>query len=164
MPEAWLRGPLPGIDAFLMPAAHAFVHAREDLPRAVTGLDTERLWRRPGGAASVGFHLLHIAGSTDRLLTYARGEALSDAQRLALAAEREPPADRDADGLLQAAFRALDAAVDQLRRTPRESLLEERRVGRAGTPSTVLGLVFHAAEHAARHAGQALATARAVRG
>jgi hypothetical protein len=33
-PEAWLRATLPGIDAGLMPAAHALVPARE-----VRGLD-----------------------------------------------------------------------------------------------------------------------------
>ena len=38
-------------------------------------------------------------------------------------------------------------------------LLEERRVGRAGLPATVLGLLFHAAEHSTRHVGQAITTA-----
>ena len=35
----------------------------------------------PGGAASIAFHVRHIAGATDRLLTYARGETLDDAQK-----------------------------------------------------------------------------------
>ena len=86
-PEAWLRGPLPDVDPYLMPAAHALVQSGEDLARAVEGLGAEQLWARPGGAASVGFHLRHIPGSIDRLLTYARGEALSDAQRAAAKAE-----------------------------------------------------------------------------
>jgi uncharacterized damage-inducible protein DinB len=29
-------------------------------------------------------------------------------------------------------------------------------------PSTVMGLIFHAAEHAQRHAGQAITTAKAL--
>ncbi len=38
-PEAWLRGPLPDIDAALMPAAYALVQAREDITaRIVRGL------------------------------------------------------------------------------------------------------------------------------
>ena len=37
------------------------------------------------------------------------------------------------------------------------------RVGRAGLPSTVRGLLFHAAEHAQRHAGQIVTTAKIVR-
>ena len=47
----------------------------------------------------------------------------------------------------------------QLRATPRESLLDDRKVGRAGLPTTVLGLLFHAAEHTTRHVGQAITTA-----
>ena len=33
-PEVWLRGPLPGIDSMLMPAAHTLVQAREDIAAA----------------------------------------------------------------------------------------------------------------------------------
>src|SRR5207244_7879592 len=72
-PEAWLRGPIPGIDPLLMPAAHALVQASEDVARAASGLALAELWAKPGGAASIGFHLKHICGSLDRLLTYARG-------------------------------------------------------------------------------------------
>jgi hypothetical protein len=83
-PEAWLRGPLDGIDPVLMPAAHALVQAGEDLQQAASDLTVEQLWVTPGGAASPGFHLRHIAGSIDRLLTYARGEQLNEAQRQAI--------------------------------------------------------------------------------
>jgi uncharacterized damage-inducible protein DinB len=38
-------------------------------------------------------------------------------------------------------------------------LLKERKVGRAGLPATVLGLLVHAAEHTTRHVGQAMTTA-----
>jgi len=55
--------------------------------------------------------------------------------------------------------RIIDVAMEQLRVTPRESLLEDRKVGRAGLPATVLGLLFHAAEHTTRHLGQAITTA-----
>jgi uncharacterized damage-inducible protein DinB len=160
--EAWLRGPVAGIDAFLQPAAHALLHAREDLARAVEGLDREALWARPGGAAPVGFHLRHIAGSLDRLFTYARGEALTEAQRKAAGAEVTAP-EEDAAALVAAAQAAIDRALDQLRSTPRERLLDARGVGRAQLPSTVLGLLYHGAEHAQRHTGQAIATAKAAR-
>jgi hypothetical protein len=161
--EVWLRGPLDGIDPFLMPAAHALVQAREDLPAAVEGITGERLWQRPGDAASVGFHLRHIAGSLDRLATYARGEVLSDQQRRDAAAEAQAGPEQDASVLVGAAIVAIDAALAQLRATPRETLLEPRKVGRAGAPSSVLGLLFHLAEHTARHAGQVITTARVVR-
>ncbi|HET7040313.1 MAG TPA: DinB family protein, partial [Gemmatimonadales bacterium] len=66
--EPWLRGPVPGIASLLQPAAHAFLMAREEIDRAVAGLTPEQLWRTPGGIAPVGYHLAHVAGSTDRLL------------------------------------------------------------------------------------------------
>lgn len=163
-PEAWLRGPIPGVDPYLMPAAHALVQSSEDLERAAAPLTPAELWATPGGAASVGFHLRHVAGSIDRLLTYARGGALDDAQRAVLAAEGlagTPPA--EAPELIRGALRAIEGALDTLRATPREALLEPRKVGRAGLPSTVLGLLVHVAEHTQRHTGQVITTAKIVR-
>ena len=164
-PEPWLRGPVAGVPPLLMPAAHALLQVMEDVERAAAPLTPDELWARPGGAASVGFHLRHLAGSTHRLLTYARGESLSAAQLAALPAEGvpgTPPA--DARVLVDAALGALADALEQVRRTPATSLEEPRPVGRSGLPSTVLGLLFHCAEHAQRHAGQIVTTARIVRG
>jgi len=146
-----------------MPAAHALLQAREDVEHVLQSLTTEELWVRPGGAASVGFHVRHLAGALDRLLTYARGEALDDAQKRAATAEARE------EGLDAAALRAevdaaLAAALAQIRTTREAQLLEPRGVGRQQLPSNVLGLVFHAAEHATRHAGQAVTTARIVAG
>jgi uncharacterized damage-inducible protein DinB len=159
-PEAWLRGPVEGIEPLLMPAAHALIQAREDIERAASGASIEQLWQRPRGAAAAGFHLRHIAGSLDRLYTYARGESLNEAQRAALAGESTPGA--DAHALVAAASEAIERALDQLRRTPREVLLEPRAVGRAGLPATVLGLLFHGAEHTTRHVGQLITTLKVV--
>ena len=39
-------------------------------------------------AATLGFHVAHLSGSTDRLLTYARGSALDAEQKAALGRER----------------------------------------------------------------------------
>jgi uncharacterized damage-inducible protein DinB len=160
--EPWLSGPVEGVDAYLQPAAHALLQSREDLPRAVEGLVARQLWRRPGSAASIGFHLRHIAGAIDRLLTYARGEALSEAQ-VAVARAEQAPGDEEAAPLLALAQGAIDAALAQLRATPRQALLDARAVGRAQLPSTVLGLLFHVAEHTQRHTGQVIATAKVVR-
>ena len=163
MPEAWLRGPVEGVDAFLQPAAHALVQAREDLDRATVGISSASLWRRPNGAASLGFHLRHVAGSLDRLLTYARGAQLDGRQHddLKREADAGTPAD-DVATLVEQARHAIDSALAQLRATARDELLEPRAVGRAALPSTVLGLLFHAAEHTARHVGQAITTAKIV--
>ena len=164
-PEAWLRGPLEGVAPWLMPASHALVQATEDLERAASGLTLEELWLKPGGAASVGFHLRHIAGSTDRLLTYARGERLSEAQRQAAALEQQPgdpPA--DAATLLREARAAIERALTAIRAVPNESLFDARAVGRAALPTSVLGLLCHIAEHTQRHTGQVITTAKIVRG
>jgi GNAT superfamily N-acetyltransferase len=161
VPEAWLRGPLAGFAPALMPAAHALVQAREDIQMACEATD-EELWRRPGSAAPAGYHLQHLAGSLDRLLTYARAEQLNESQRAALAGEGTPGA--NAAALVGQASRAIDRALDQIRRTPPEALYEHREVGRARLPATVLGLIFHAAEHTTRHAGQLITTLKAVRG
>lgn len=158
--EAWQRGPVSGFEPLLMPVVHALIQAREELERLIATVPPEHVWRRPGGAASLGFHVRHAGGALDRLFTYARGETLSDAQRAALTAEREPGTPPATLAALVADVSAvIDTAMDQLRATPRDSLLEERKVGRAGLPATVLGLLFHAAEHTTRHVGQAITTA-----
>jgi hypothetical protein len=146
-----------------MPVAHALLQAREDLPRIAAGLTTEQLWARPGGAASVGFHLLHVAGSLDRLCTYARGESLTPEQReAALGGEAREYRDRSAEDLAATAVAGIDRALAQVRATPPDTLIQSRSVGRAGAPRTVLGLLFHAAEHTMRHVGQAIVTAQVV--
>jgi uncharacterized damage-inducible protein DinB len=162
--EAWLEGPLQGVDPYLMPIAQALVQVGRDVER-LAGLAPATLWARPGGAASVGFHLRHVAGVLDRLLTYARGEPLVEEQMRALGAEGEPgdpPA--PAETLVREARAAVDRALIQVRSTSREALLEPRGVGRRQLPSDVLGLLHHAAEHAVRHTGQALTTARIAGG
>lgn len=162
-PERWLRGPVEGVPALLQPAAHALLQTLDDVEAAARDLTNDQLWRTPGGASPIGFHLMHLSGSTDRLLTYARGEMLSDAQKAAARAESNPPV-VDAATLLADLRRAFDAALAQLRATPPSSLTDARPVGKAGLPATVIGLLFHAAEHSQRHAGQVVTTAKVVRG
>jgi uncharacterized damage-inducible protein DinB len=161
-PEVWLRGPLPDCIDELQPVAHSLLQVREEIG-AVVALPQEKLWAKPGGAASIGFHLKHLAGSLDRLLTYANGKQLSDAQRQALADEGQSdgPAERP-DTLVRAAQSAIDRALNQIRTTPLCTLDEAREVGRDRLPSTVLGLLFHAAEHAQRHSAQIITTAKII--
>jgi uncharacterized damage-inducible protein DinB len=162
-PEAWLRGPLPDIPLALMPAAHALVQAREDITDATAVADESDLWVRPGGAASAGFHLRHLAGSLDRLLAYARGERLTPDQLAALRREGEPGEETIGE-LTAEAMAAIGRALDQLRRTPATAFAESRPVGRAALPATVIGLLAHAAEHTSRHTGQLITTLKVVRG
>jgi uncharacterized damage-inducible protein DinB len=148
-----------------MPVAHGLIQAHIDVRRAAADLTTAELWARPGGVAAVGFHLRHMAGSTDRLFTYARGAALTSDQRAAIDLEGvpgTPPA--SAESLLAAVRRAVDAALEILCKTPTDGLLEFRGVGKAQRPSDVIGLLSHAAQHAQRHAGQVITTVKLIRG
>jgi hypothetical protein len=139
-PEPWLRGSVPGIPALLQPVAHAFLLALEDVETAVSDLTVDQLWLEPGGAASAGFHLVHLAGSTDRLLTYARGEALPASQRAALAGERAMTAPYPPVGELMTSWRTtVEGALRQLATTPEATLTNARLVGRAQLPSTCTG-------------------------
>ena len=161
--EVWQRGPVAGFDPLLMPVVHALIQVREDLGRLAGEVPAEHVWLRPGGAAAIGFHVRHTGGALDRLFTYARGETLSDPQRAAL---RDEGAPGDPPASLREVVSGVDAiierALQQLSSTARDSLLDERKLGRAGLPTTVLGLLFHAAEHSTRHVGQAITTAKIV--
>jgi hypothetical protein len=159
--EPWLRGPLPGVSPFLAPLLYSFQMAREDLARHTEGLTREQLWLRPEGAAPVGFHIRHIGGSVERLMTYLRGAALSGSQLEELKTEREPGASRE--DLLADLDRRLSEAETAARAIPAERLAEARTVGRQALPTTVIGLLVHMAEHTQRHVGQAVTTARIVR-
>jgi hypothetical protein len=161
MPEAWLRGPIAGFEPLLMPVAHALLQAREDLEQIAAETNADELWARAGDAATAGYHLQHLAGSLDRLFTYARGESLNDAQRQTLAREGTPGESPSA--LIAGALQAIDRALAQLQRTAPDTLLEPRAVGRAKLPATVIGLLFHGAEHTTRHVGQLITTLKIVR-
>ena len=172
LPEVWLRGPLAGFTAQAMPAAHSLLQTAEEVGRAVREpalLTPAELWARPGGVASAGYHLAHLAGSTDRLLAYAAGRALGAAELAALGAEDallapgDPGGRPGAEALLAAALAALGRAVEAVRAAAPASYGEARHVGRARVPTTVWGLLFHVAEHAQRHAGQLATTARVAR-
>jgi uncharacterized damage-inducible protein DinB len=164
-PEFWLRGPVEGIPPLLMPVAQALLQSRHDLHEAAAALTPDQLWDRPGGAASVGFHLRHISGSVDRLFTYARGESVRDDQLITLRREGNPcspPA--TARDLLALVDMTLGDAVNSLKAVSEDQLLTPRAVGRAQLPSNVLGLLFHAAEHTQRHTGQVVTTSKIIRG
>jgi uncharacterized damage-inducible protein DinB len=162
MAEPWLRGPIAGMPSMVMPAAHALMQAAEDIPMAAKGLTRAQLWALPGGAAAIGFHLRHLAGSIDRLLTYAHGEMLTDAQMTVL--DSEPFDDgRSAEELVAESIAAIDRGISAMRDTPPGIYLEARGVGRRRLPTTVFGLLVHIAEHTQRHVGALIATAKVVR-
>ena len=161
--EVWQRGPVKSVPALLQPVAHALLQAVEDLERYAAEIPPERLWDRPAGVASPGFHLLHIRGVIDRLFTYARGESLSVEQLKALGQEKENH-DTSAGSLVDGVRQQVNDAIVQLENTPESQLTQPRELGRKKIPTTVLGLLFHAAEHSQRHVGQLLVTVRVLKG
>lgn len=162
--EVWQRGPVENVPPLLQPVAHALLQVGEELDRYMRDFPSEGLWVRPAGVASVGFHIMHIAGVIDRLFTYARGESLSSKQLNELAAEKEVPSELvEPAELVAIVHRRIEESIDQLKNTLESSLTEPRELGRKKLPTTVIGLLFHAAEHAQRHLGQLLVTARIVR-
>ncbi len=74
--------------------------------------------------------------------------------------KNEGKADQEISGafLVKNFQEKVDEAIDFLKKTPENILTEYRPVGRKELPSTVIGLLFHAAEHSQRHVGQLLVT------
>jgi hypothetical protein len=162
--EVWLRGPLADIPALLQPVAHTLLQSREEVNALMVDFPEIFLWVKPGGMASPAFHLQHLTGILDRLFTYARGEALNANQLNYLTMEgKEPDHECSVDSLVQRFNQQVDVAIDQLRNTNEATLTGVRGVGRAHVPSTVIGLLFHAAEHTMRHTGQLLVTAKLLK-
>jgi hypothetical protein len=157
--EVWLTGPVEGIAPVLQPAAHALLQARAEIASIAPTVPVSTLWAERG-AATAGFHLLHTAGALDRLFTYARGERLNDAQKAALGAEAQPHPEMDGQALADLVGAAVDRALAQLRATDPATVFDERRIGRAGLSATVIGCLFHGAEHTTRHAGQFITTVK----
>lgn len=156
--EFWLRGPVPGIIDVLQPAAHALLQTNKELIEYTKNFPDDKLWKQSGGRASVGFHMQHIAGVLDRMLTYSKGESLSKEQFNFLKNEGVANDAINVENLQNYFFDMLTKALDYFKTITEEELKEKRSVGRKKLPSTVIGLLFHAAEHSQRHVGQLLVT------
>jgi uncharacterized damage-inducible protein DinB len=143
------------------PLLYAFQHAREDLERYAGRLTPTQIWDRPYGLGSVGFHIRHIAGSTDRLMTYLQKGELTGEQMAALAAE-EQPGEQSAAELLAELGRVFRTAEVAIRSIDPAQLPAPRWIGRKRLPTTAIGLLMHIAEHTMRHVGQAISAAKLV--
>jgi uncharacterized damage-inducible protein DinB len=142
---------------------HALELAREDLTTWCAELTDEELRATPSGLPSIAFQLRHIAGSLDRLLTYAEGARLTAAQLETLKAE--PTANASRAEVLEELSRALTKGIARVKNLGvNPALLEQpRTVGRNNLRSTVGGLLVHVTDHTQRHVGQAITTAKIVR-
>jgi uncharacterized damage-inducible protein DinB len=159
--EAWLRGPIHGVDPRIGALLHSFEQAREDLEHWTKDLSDAEIWEHPLGLAPLGFELKHIAGSVDRLATYLTGGQLTNQQLVELRAEMQPGAGRNE---LLASLRDTLARVEAIARAlDPATFAEPREVGRQRLPSTVAGLLTHIAEHTQRHVGQAIIIVQVLR-
>lgn len=159
-PEFWLRGPIDGIPTLLQPAAHALLQSREELGKYTSDFPDSLLWEKPAGCASVGFHMQHITGVVDRMLSYAQEKSLSEQQFQYLRQEGEANSKITVADLVSNFNQKVEEALLFFQQIPENDLPLPRTVGRKKLPSTVLGLLFHAAEHSQRHIGQLLVTVR----
>jgi len=164
-PEPWLRGPVPNIIPTLQPVAHMLMAAKEEIAHVTDGLSEDQLWAMPGGAASVGFHILHLAGATDRLVAYAFGEELTEAQRDELRAERDLAEPKPVLSRLVANLTTkIDSVLMRLTSVAEANLATPRTLGRAQLPTTMYGLLAHCGDHSQRHTGQIVTTVKFLRG
>jgi uncharacterized damage-inducible protein DinB len=161
LPEPWLRGTLTHVDPVQRAVLHALELAKEDLEKWCGDLSDEELDARPGDVAPVTFHLRHIARSTDRLLTYAENRSLSPEQIAVMKQELDPGTTREA--VFAELNSGLQSAAERILSIPPERMSEPRVVGRQQMPTTVAGLVVHVGDHAQRHVGQAITTAKIVK-
>ena len=159
-PEPWMRATHGELDVVRRAVIHALELAEEDVAKWCYGLSDAEMMARPSGVAPVAFHLRHIVRSLDRLLTYAENRMLDEAQMQALKSEMDPA---PASEVLREFREGITAAKERVRAFAPESYKEFRGVGRRQLPTTVGGLLIHCAEHTARHAGQAVTTAKLVR-
>jgi uncharacterized damage-inducible protein DinB len=159
--EPWLRGTETNVPAVARAVLHALQLAKEDIQKWCGDLSDAGLNEHPTGIAPVAFHLRHIARSIDRLLTYAEGKNLSDQQIAQLKSELDP-------GTRNELFAEFDNAIadaeSRVRALATTNLEQARAVGKKQLPTSVGGLLVHVADHTQRHVGQAITTAKLVRG
>ena len=80
LPEPWLRGTHTDLPAVARGVLHAFELAREDVHLWCGRLSDGQIQMQVLGLPSLAFQLRHMAGSLDRLLTYAEGGELTEEQ------------------------------------------------------------------------------------
>jgi uncharacterized damage-inducible protein DinB len=140
---------------------HALELAREDIDKWCGDLSDAELNARVSGIAPVAFQLKHIAGSMDRLLTYAEGEQLTAEQVAAMKSEIDAVA--TGKELFAELYGAFERSTERIRALSKTNLEQVRTVGRKQLPTSIGGLLVHVADHTQRHVGQAITTAKLVR-
>ncbi len=162
-PEVWLRGSLPDFPILLQPIVFTLMQAREDVNEMMFAVPDRLLYEKPGGAASPAFHLQHLTGVLDRMFAYAEGKQLTGNQLEWLNEEgKSQDKNYTVRDLVELFNQQIKTSLEKLKNINITTLTEPRVVGRKQLPSTVFGLLFHAAEHTQRHVGQLLVTVKVL--
>ncbi len=148
--EPWLAGRFAHLAPVPRLLCCSLEQSLEDIRKWTAPLDDAQIWARPLDKGSIGFQLRHLAGSVDRLLTYAREEALTDEQLAFLRAEAVPGATKVE---LLAAVEASYAAAASFAETA-TAFDAPRYIGRQRLETPLGVLLAHIAEHTQRHTGQ----------
>jgi hypothetical protein len=156
--KPWMRGIVPGIHPVIGHLLRASEHIREDIERAISAMTVEQLWTTPHGMTSAGFHVRHLAGSTERLCTYLEGRQLSPEQLAAIKEEGRGGA--SADELIRYVRQSLAHYEQLVRALTPDRFGELREIGRKRFQTTAISLAIHIAEHGQRHVGQAISAAK----
>lgn len=156
-----MRGDLSDLDPIQAAVLYSIQHAREDLEDWVSRIPEDELWMQPGNVASVGFHVRHIAGSVDRLATYAAGQQLTDEQMNELRHEHDGNlTKRQLFELLENNLRRAETIIRSLNPTQYRDV---REIGRKRIQVPLGTLLVHMAEHTQRHVGELIVTVKVIR-
>jgi uncharacterized damage-inducible protein DinB len=158
--EPWLSGTLTDLPVVQRALLHSLQMAEEDTSRWCGALDDHELHARPFQLPSIAFQLRHIARSLHRFCCYAEGVPLSAQQLQALATEMDPSGTRET--IFKELRESLETTRQRLDAIIRQPLDQPIKIGRKALPTTLAGLLIHAAEHTQRHVGQAITTAKVI--
>ena len=164
--EPWLSGSHAEVPAVPRAVLHALDLALDDLTKWVDGLTDTEIHSAPLGLTPIAFHLRHIAGATDRILTYAEGGQLSAEQLTILKSESAEPSDPASESLavlLAEVESSFSDAADRIRNLATANFDTPRSVGRKQLPTTLGGALIHVTDHTQRHTGQVITTAKLLK-
>lgn len=159
--EPWLRGTHSEVPAVGRAVLHALDLALDDLTKWTEGLSDDEVRSQPLGLNAIAFHLRHIAGATDRILTYAEGGQLSAEQLATLKAEAS--GEESLAQLLAGVETAFSNAAERIRVLATADFNTPRGVGRKQLPTSIGGALIHVADHSQRHVGQVVTTAKVLK-
>jgi len=154
--EPWLAGRFSHLSPIPRLLCCSLELSQADVRHWTAPLSTGQIWIPQGPAGSVGFQLRHLAGSLDRLLTYAREQSLTPEQLAFLKAESEPGAAKE---ILLDELEQSYAAATQFAESATD-FDAPRYIGRQRLETPLGVLLAHIAEHTQRHTGQLIILAK----